>query len=334
MMNSMSHLKRIFLILPVLFLVIFTSSCSQEEIRSLTIGTGGLGGNYHMTGLAIARIVNKQQGAHGFRLQDIQSSGSVSNIDAIMAGNIEFGVAQADRQYQAVNGLAEWKERGPQKDLRSVFSLYNESVTLVAASDSGISTIHDLRRKRVDIGPPGSGIRQNAIDALSAAEIAWEKDIEAHGGKLEDRLAMLLHSELDAFFHTVGHPSKDIKFATFSVRGARLIPLDNIEMLVSKYPHYSKSVIPIGLYPRAANKTDVETIGVKATFVTSAKVPDDIVYAVTRAVFDDLESLGKYDPILTTFSKGSMLEGLTAPLHPGALRYYREIGLQVPPSAL
>ena len=177
-MKQMNYVKRILLICQVLFLLFVIPSCSQEKSQPLTIGTGGPGGNYPMTGIAIARIVNKNQEAHGFQLQDKHSSGSVSNIDAIMAGDIEFGIAQADRQYQAFNGLAEWKEKGPQKDLRAVFSLYTESVTLVAGRDSGISTIHDLRGKRVDIDLPGSGTRQNAIDALDAAGIDWQKDME------------------------------------------------------------------------------------------------------------------------------------------------------------
>jgi len=333
-MNRMNHVKQILLICHVLFLLFVIPSCSQEKSLSLTIGTGGPGGKYSVTGQTIARIANKNREAHGFRLQDEYSSGSVSNINAIVAGDIEFGIAQADRQYQAFNGLAEWKEKGPQKDLRAVFSLYTEAVTLVAGRDSGISVIDDLRGKRVDIGLPGSGTRQNAIDAFDATGIEWEKDIEAHEENLDVRLNMLMHDKLDAFFHTVGHPSKDIKFATYSVRGARFIPLVNIESILSANPYYSKSFISVDLYPLADNKKDVETIGVKAIFLTSAKVPDDIVYAVTKAVFDDLESLGMYDPVLKTIRKENMLDGLTAPIHPGALRYYQEIGLQAPPSSL
>lgn len=299
----------------------------------LTIGTGGPGGKYSVTGMAITKIANKNQEAQGFHLQDEYSSGSASNIDALMAGDIAFGIAQADRQYQAFNGLGEWEAKGPQEDLRAVFSLYTESVTLVAARDSGISTINDLRGKQVDIGLPGSGTRQNAIDAFDAAGIDWEKDIDLHEEQLDVRLNMLMHGKLDAFFHTTGHPSQDIKFVTYSVGGAKFIPLVNIEKILSASPYYSRSFIPIDLYPVAVNNKDVETIGVKATLLTSAKVPDDIVYAVTKAVFEDLESLGIHDPVLETIRKENMLDGLTVPVHPGALKYYQEIGLQVPASS-
>ena len=179
-MKRMSYVKLMLLICQVLFLLFVIPSCSQEKSNSLTVGTGAPGGSYYLTGLAISSIVNNKQEAHGFRLQEEFSSGSVSNINAIMAGDIQFGIAQSDRQYQAFNGLAEWKEKGPQKDLRAIFSLYPESVTLVASGDSGLAAIHDLRGKRVDIGLPGSGARQNAIDVLDAAGIEWEKDMEVH----------------------------------------------------------------------------------------------------------------------------------------------------------
>lgn len=339
-MKRMSYVKQMLLICQVLFLLFVIPSCSQEKSsqeksNSLTVGTGVAGGSYYLTGLAISSIVNNKQEAHGFRLQEKSSSGSVSNINAIVAGDIQFGIAQSDRQYQAFNGLAEWKEKGPQQDLRAVFSLYTESVTLVAGYSSDITAIHDLRGKRVDIGLPGSGTRQNAIDVLDAAGIEWEKDMEVHEEKLDDRIRMLTHGYVDAFFHTVGHPSQAIKSATYSVRGIRFIPPVNIEKILSENPYYSKSFIPIEFYPFASNKKDVETIGVKATFLTSAKVPNDIVYAVTKAVFDDLESLGYYNHVLKhTVRKENMLDGLTAPIHPGALRFYQEIGLQVSPPSL
>jgi len=332
-MKRTPYVKQILLICQVLFLLFVIPSCSQDKSQLLTIGTGAIGGNYYITGQAVAKIINNSQEEHGLRLENINSSGSASNIDAIMSGDVEFGIAQADRQYQAFNGLLEWKDKGPQKDLRAVFSLYTETVTLIAGRDSGVNAINDLKGKRVDIGLPGSGTRQNAVDVFEAAGIEWAKDIEAYEDKLDVRLHMLMQSKIDAFFHTVGHPSQDIKLATYSVRGVRFIPLANIETIVSTNLHYSKSFIPIELYPLADNKNDVGTIGVKATLLTSAKVPDDIVYAVTKAVFDNLEPLGKYAPILKALRKENMLDGLTAPIHPGALRYYNEIGLQVPPSS-
>jgi len=325
------HLERVSTVGLAIFVLVLLSSCSQEP-PVLSIGSGGMLGNYYSVSRAIARVVNQEQDTHGFRLRQELTTGSVANIDAILAGDVAFGIAQADREYQAANGLADWKERGPQKDLRAVFSLYTDSITVVATLASGIRTTRDLIGKRVDIGHPESGSRQNAIDALDVAGIDWGKDIVVYGDNPDDRASKYLRGELDAFFHTVGHPTLDIEFAVNSLPRARLIPLSNIEKLLSMHPYYSRSVIPIGLYPDVENEDDVETVGVKAVFLTSAVVPDEVVYAITRAVFDGLESVGKFEPVLKTLSRTSMLEGMTAPLHSGALRYYAEAGLLPVPS--
>ena len=207
---------------------------------------------------AIARVVNQEATAHGFRLEPAQSMGSVENINAVLAGEVDFGIAQGDLEYQAVNGLAGWREKGQREDLRAVFSLYSETITIVATLASDIRTTEDLIGKRVDIGHPGSGGRQNAIDALEAAGIDWRKDIIAEGDSSDDRASKYLQGKLDAFFHTVGHPSMDIKFAVNSLSKARLIPLFQIQELLSAHPYYSRSLIPVGLYPGVMNKKDVE----------------------------------------------------------------------------
>lgn len=312
--------------------VITIPMVSRAGTKVLTIGTGGMVGNYYPTGLAIAGIVNKNQNDHGFRFEVRETEGSVFNINAMLAGDIDFGMVQADRQYQAVNGLAEWKEMGPQKNLRAIFSTYTESVTLVTSDDSEVKALKDLKGKRVDIGLSGSGGRQNAIDALGTAGIDWKKDIIVYEEEAASGPRMLFAGKLDAFFHTVGHPSEAIRYATLTVQRARFIPITSTEKLISKYPYYSKSIIPIRFYRGAVNQKDVETFGVKATFVTVSKVPDDTVYAITKAVFEDFKSFRTFTPVLGMVRKEGMLEGLTAPIHPGAARYYKEIGLQLPPS--
>jgi hypothetical protein len=294
------------------------------------IATGEYMGRYLPTGGAIAEIVNNKQEEFGFRCVAKPTSGSVYNINAIMAGDMEFGIVQSDSQYQAFNGLDEWKDKGPQKDLRTMFSLYTESVTLLASVDSGIKTIQDLKGKRVYIGEIDSGSRQNAMDALNAAGIDWKTDIKViKRGKKYDVQSMLMRGELDAFFYTVGHPTTAIKFATVGAKKTLFISIDNIEKLLSKHPYYVKSLIPVSLYPQIANDEDVKTFGVKATFVTSAKIPDNVVYAITKEVFENLGSLKYSDPSLNMLTKERMIkDGLTAPLHPGALQYYKEAGLK------
>jgi len=293
----------------------------------VTIGTGGITGVYYPTGGAIARIVNKKRKVYGIRCTVESTGGSVFNVNAVMSGDLEFGVVQSDRQYQAMKGLAEWKEKGPQKDLRAVFTIHPESITLVAADDAGIKSINDLRGKRVNIGNPGSGQRQNSIDGLDNAGINYEKDLKAEGVKAAEAPGLLQDGRIDAFFYTVGHPSGAIKEATAGRRKVHFVPITGVDKLLQKYPYYAKAHIPIKLYPGATNTKDVETFGVKATFVTSAKVPDRVVYAVTKEVFDNFESFKKLHPAYQVLTKQNMLEGMSAPIHPGAMKYYKEAGL-------
>ena len=293
----------------------------------VTIGTGGITGVYYPTGGAIARIVNKKRKVYGIRCTVESTGGSVFNVNAVMAGDLEFGVVQSDRQFQAMKGLAEWKEKGPQKDLRAVFTIHPESITLVAADDAGIKSINDLRGKRVNIGNPGSGQRQNSIDGLMNAGINYEKDLEAEGVKAAEAPGLLQDGRIDAFFYTVGHPSGAIKEATAGRRKVHFVPITGVDNLLKKYPYYAKALIPIKLYPGATNTKDVETFGVKATFVTSAKVPDQVVYAITKEVFDNFEAFKKLHPAYQVLTKKNMLEGMSAPIHPGAMKYYKEAGL-------
>lgn len=294
----------------------------------VTIGTGGITGVYYPTGGAIAKMVNKKKKEYGIRATVESTGGSVFNVNAVMNGDLEFGVVQSDRQYQAINGLAEWKDKGPQKDLRAVFSIHPESVTLVAAVDAGIKTIQDTKGKKVNIGNPGSGQRQNAIDAFEAIGFDIEKDIEAEAIKASEAASLLQDGRIDAFFYTVGHPNGSIKEATSGARKVRIADITGIDSLLAKFPYYAKATIPISMYPGAQNDKDVETFGVKATFVTSAKVPDEVVYAITKEVFDNFDEFKKLHPAYATLTKENMLEGLSAPIHPGAMKYYKEVGLK------
>lgn len=320
-------MRRIFLVTLAISISLLLSSAHAARLKFATIGTGGITGVYYPTGGAIAKMVNKKRSEYGIRATVESTGGSVFNVNAVMNGDLEFGVVQSDRQFQAIEGLAEWEDKGPQKDLRAIFSIHPESVTLVAAVDSGIKTIKDVKGKTINIGNPGSGQRQNAIDALEAVGINYEKDIKAESIKAAEAASLLQDGRIDAYFYTVGHPNGSIKEATSGARKVRIVDITGIDSLLTKYPYYAKSSIDISNYPGAQNQNDVETFGVKATFVTSAKVPDEIVYAITKEVFDNLEEFKKLHPAYSTLTKENMLEGLSAPIHPGAMKYYKEAGL-------
>ena len=325
-------MKRFLLAVMSLCLVLglmlgLTSAQATAKTTFVTIGTGGITGVYYPTGGAIAKMVNDKRDQYGIRATVESTGGSVFNVNAVMSGDLEFGIVQSDRQYQAVNGLAEWKDKGPQKDLRAVFSIHPESVTLVASDASGIKTIKDLKGKRVNIGNPGSGQRQNSIDALTEAGLNYETDLQAEGVKAAEAPGLLQDGRIDAFFYTVGHPSGAIKEATAGATKVHFVPIEVSDEFLTKFPYYARAVVPKSLYEGATNEGDTPTFGVKATFVTSAKVPDEIVYAITKEVFDNLDTFKKLHPAYAFLTKESMLEGLSAPIHPGALKYYKEAGL-------
>lgn len=316
-------------LLMVLMFGVSNSEIVQAKTIFVTIGTGGITGVYYPTGGAIAKIVNNKSKEYGIRCTVEATGGSVFNVNAIVSGDLDFGIVQSDRQYQAWNGLAEWEGK-PQKDIRSVFSLHPESVTLLASVNSGIKSITDLKGKTVNIGNPGSGQRQNSIDALNAVGINYEKDIKAEGAKAAEAPALLQDGRIDAFFYTVGHPNGAFLEATAGAVKTTFVSISGpgIDKMIQEMPYYAKSYVPVKLYPGAKNDADVPTFGVKATFLTSANVPEFVVYAVTKEVFENLEEFKKLHPAFEVLSKETMLDGLTAPLHPGALKYYKEVGMK------
>lgn len=302
----------------------------QAETEFVTIGSGDITGVYYPTGLIIAKMINDKRGEYGIRATVESTRGSIFNVNAIMSGSLEFGLVQSDVQYEAVKGLAGWAEKGPQKELRSVFSLHRESVCLVAAVDAGINTIADLKGKRVNLGNPRSGQYQNAVDALKSAGLDPNGDISAEKVKAADAPLLLQDNRIDAFFCTVGHPSETLKEAVTGPRKVRFIPITGpgIDRLIAEKKYYAKTVLPVGEFYRGAENTgDVDTFGVIATLCTSARVPDPVVYVITKELFDNFDHFRRQHPAHAGLTREGMLEGLTAPLHPGAMKYLKETGL-------
>jgi TRAP transporter TAXI family solute receptor len=306
-----------------------TAAC-QAEPFFVTIGSGDVTGVYFPAGLTIARMINDKQERYGIRAAVESTRGSVFNLNALSAGYLEFGLAQSDIQYQAVKGLAPWKEKGPQRDLRSVFSIHLESINLVAAVDAGITTIADLEGKRVNIGNPGSGQYRNAVDALSAVGLDPRKDIFPETARAFEAPELLENNRIDAFFCTLGNPNETLLTATSGKRKVRFVPVTGpgIDRMIAEKPYYVKTTIPVAtFYPGAEAPAEVETFGVVATLTTTTKVPSGVVYRITREVFDNLRQFRKGHPAFEKLSRERMLRGLSAPLHPGAIMYFKEIGL-------
>lgn len=304
------------------------SPASAADQTFITIGTGGVTGVYYPAGGAICRLMNQGRKEHGIRCSVESTGGSVYNINTIRSGELDFGVAQSDWQYHAYNGTSKFKDQGPFKDLRAVFSLHPEPMTMVARDDSGIKTYMDMKGKRVNIGNPGSGARATADVMFEATGLDPEKDFSlAAELAAAEQSSALCDNKVDAIFFTVGHPSGTIKEATTSC-DSHLVSIDGpgIQKLVDDNPFYSWATIPGGMY--RGTPDDVKTFGVRATLVTSAKVPDKVVYELVKAVFENLDDFKKLHPAFANLKKEEMVSAaLSAPLHPGALKYYKEVGL-------
>lgn len=297
------------------------------EQRFVTIGTGGVTGVYYPTGGAICRLVNKTRKTHGVRCSVESTGGSVYNINTIRAGELDMGVAQSDWQYHAYNGTSKFKDAGKFSKLRAVFSVHPEPFTVVARADAGIKSVDDLKGKRVNIGNPGSGQR-GTMEVLMAAK-GWTNSDFALASELKssEQSAALCDNKIDAMVFTVGHPSGSIKEATTSCDSV-LVNMNGpvVDKLISDNDYYRAATIPGGMY--RGNDSDTQTFGVGATFVTSADVPEDVIYNVVKSVFENFDDFKKLHPAFAHLKKNEMIkDGLSAPLHPGAAKYYKEAGL-------
>ena len=292
--------------------------------KYITIGTGGVTGVYYPAGGAICRLVNKNRKEHGIRCSVESTGGSVFNINTIKAGELDMGVAQSDVQYNAVKGRNQFKE--PFNELRAVFSLHPEPVTVVVRKESNIKTFADLKGKKFNVGNPGSGTRAS-LDELIAA-MGWTiKDFAlASELKADEHGPALCDGKIDGFFYLVGHPSANIQDPT-TVCGAKLVSVTGpaVDKLVKANPYYAYATIPAGLYPN--NPQETKTYGVLATVVSSTRTSPDTVYQVVRAVFDNFSEFKKLHPAFQVLKPENMIkDGLSAPLHPGAVKYYKEKG--------
>ncbi|MGB3427767.1 MAG: TAXI family TRAP transporter solute-binding subunit [Burkholderiaceae bacterium] len=299
---------------------------SAQQQKFITIGTGGVTGVYYPAGGAICRLVNRDRTKHGLRCSVESTGGSVANVNLLKSGEIEFGVAQSDVQFNSTKGQGQFQKDGAMSDLRAVFALHPEPFTVVARKEANISKFEDFKGKRFNIGNPGSGTVASMDELLGA--MGWKRTDFGLASELrpDEHGPALCDGKIDGFFYAVGHPSANIQDPT-TICGAKLVSLTGpaVDKLIKERPYYAVATIPGGMYPN--NPQTTTTFGVQATIVSSAKVPADVVYTVVKTVFDNLDEFKKLHPALANLKPEDMVKnGLSAPLHEGAARYYKEKG--------
>lgn len=299
---------------------------SFAESKFVTIGTGGVTGVYYPAGGAICRLVNRNRKKHGIRCSVESTGGSIYNLNALEQGNLDLGVVQSDWQYHAYEGTGPFEGKGSRTNLRSLFSLHTEVFTIAVRQDSGIEKLDDLVNKRVNIGNPGSGQRAT-MDVIMAAK-GWNQNTFKLASELKasEQPQALCDNKIDAMIYASGHPNGAIQEVTTSCR-AKLINVTGAEVdeIVKAGQYYAYANIPGGLY--VGNSEDIKSFGVKATFVTTSDLDEEVAYQIVKAVFDNFESFKNLHPVFQNLTPEELIySGNTAPLHPGAKRYFLEKG--------
>ncbi|MBN8543144.1 MAG: TAXI family TRAP transporter solute-binding subunit [Alphaproteobacteria bacterium] len=302
-----------------------SSAFAQEKFA--TIGTGAITGVYYPAGGAICRLLNQKRKEHGIRCFVESTGGSIYNLNALRDGELTFAIVQSDWQYNAYKGEGIFDNGPAFSDLRSVFSLHSEMFTVAVRPGSGIRSFSDLKGKKVNVGNPGSGMREIMQEMMSIK--GWTESDFAMASELRpsDAAKALCDGTIDAMVFAAGHPNGLIQEITAGC-GATLVPIQGpeVDALIKKYPYYARTAIPGGMYKGNAQNTP--TFGVKATLVTTAEVSDETVYQIAKGVFNNFDDFKTLHFVFATLEKDRMVEaGLTAPLHDGALRYYKESGM-------
>ncbi|UTF50333.1 TAXI family TRAP transporter solute-binding subunit [Desulfomicrobium sp. ZS1] len=291
--------------------------------QDILFGGASITGVYYQVALQLSNMMNKHT-TDKYNYIGRPTGGSVFNINAIDRGAFDFAVAQSDRNWQGFNGAADWEGK-PIAGLRSVFSMHPETVLLVTRKDAGIKTVMDMKGKRINIGNPGSGQRGNAEDVLRIYGLDFNKDFSAEALQQAEASRALVDQKVDAFFFTVGNPSAAVEEPAQSV-DLDIVPInsDGIKDFVAKHPYYIMTTIPAGTY-KGVDK-GVETYAVTATVISSESVSEEVVYDMVKTVFENLDELKASHAAFRNLNPKEMLQGLSAPLHPGAIKYYKEKG--------
>ena len=304
--------------------VLFSSVAAAQD-KQWTLGTGGQAGVYYLTGEAICRIVNRDGDNQGPRCTAAVTPGSVSNLNQIRRGDLDVAIVQSDWQAHAYRGTDVFESAGPNSALRSLFSLYPESLTVVARMDAGIESLEDLRGKKINLGQPGSGSQRTLAAVMGA--LGWKSSDFALVTDLkpDEVLGAFCNNRFDAFAIMAAHPNKLVHEALRRCDGVVVaVTGEAVESLVNNVEAYVSTTIPADEYGVEGGL--ITSFGVIASVVTSEKLDEETAYRLVAAVGANLERLKKQHPALRALRPELIRLGNTAPLHPGAARYFTEVG--------
>lgn len=333
-----ARLKTGALALAVTAMGLTATAAQAQEMSFFRIGTGGTSGTYYPIGGLLANAISSPPGSRacedggacgvpGLVATAVASNGSVANVNAIAGGTLESGFVQSDVASWAHDGTGVWKDNPPVEKLRAIANLYPESIHLVARADSGIESVTDLKGKRVSMDEPGSGTLIDAQIILAGYGLS-EADITPEYLKPDQAADRMRDGQMDAFFFVGGYPAGAIAELA-SQQAVKLIPIDGdvAAKIVGENEFFAQDIVPGGTYD--GQDGDVATLSVGAQWVTSADVADDLVYGITKALWND-QTRAQLD---AGHAKGKLivkdnaLNGIGIPLHAGAEQFYKEAGM-------
>lgn len=315
-------MKKIIAIVLAVMLVASLAACGGAGTK-MTMGTGGTAGTYYGYGGVLGQYIKNNA---GINVTVVSTDGSKANIQGIAAGNYQLGTVQSDVMAYAWDGIRSFEQEGKIDSFRTVAGLYAEAIQLVTM-DPAIKSVGDLKGKSVSIGAPGSGVYFNAVDVLTAAGLT-ENDIKAQYQSFADSADALKDGKIDAAFIVAGPPTPAIT-ELCTTNSAYLVPIDGAvsEKLMQTNPFYTEHIIPAGTY--AGQEEDIKTVTVKATLIVSADAAEDDVYALTKAIFDNIDSITTENAKGAELSLENATSGMPVPFHKGAAKYFAEKGVEV-----
>jgi TRAP transporter TAXI family solute receptor len=319
-------MKRISLIVTMLAFGISGASVSAED-EIISIGTGNTVGMYYSTSSAVAKLFNYKRQEYKQWIITVASEGSDENVNDVLSGKVQFGFSQANVLDKAVRGIGPWKGK-PHKNLRAVLKLYTEELTIVTDDDAKILRLADLKGKRVNIGASGSNSEEAARRFFKRAGINLDEItlLEEQASKSSD---MLKAGEIDAYLFTVGHPSFSVREASSGERKVRLLSIDQkiIDLSIAETTLVKEVTIPTTYYPKLTNTAPIKTLGTPAILFTTAEMSEETVYRMVKEVMTNLDLFRRQQPVLADLDAKEMGKPIAVPLHPGAVRYFKEAGL-------
>ncbi len=299
---------------------------NQQGALSVTIASGNIDGIYYPTAGAICLALKKTYNEEG--IQQIHcnvepSEGSVNNLTELLNQEVELGIAQSDTVRKAWEGSLPFQTAS--KQLRSVLSLYSETLTIISLKKTGINTLADLKGKRINLGIPGSSSEQTSHELLTACGFK-PNDTTLTTLSQSDAAQALKKNEIDAYLNIVGHPNESV-WNLASTEAISILPLTDacLQSVLAKSRLYVKAIIPANIYPGI--DTDIESLGVKATLMTTADADEGLIYTTTKAIIEKLYRFKRIHPDFAIPNPKTLFEGLIAPLHLGAFRYFQELRL-------